>query len=115
MKIIVSVLFVLSALFTQLAAAHGDHAATIAPQQAVGVAASLVKDLVARDVGLGFGKLAESWSAISQGDMGIHKAGKGYYVVSVPNKSLKKTLYILMSTTGEAYDANFTGAFEGLE
>jgi len=45
----------------------------------------------------------------------IYTKGTGYIVVSVLNESEKKTLYILMSESGEVFDANFTGKFDGIK
>jgi hypothetical protein len=36
-------------------------------------------------------------------------------VASVLNKNEAKTLFLLMSDSGEVYDANFSGQFDGIE
>ena len=64
--------------------------------------------------GLGFGKLPESWNKVPLSQTKIEKQTSDYFIVAVTNEEEKKTLYILISAYGEAYDANFTGKFEGL-
>jgi len=48
-------------------------------------------------------------------DKRIHKKGDGYYIVGLTNIKEEKSLFILMSISGEVYDANFTGNFPGLK
>lgn len=99
---------------TQLHAHSGGHG-KIPALQAIVIAKELGAQFVNNDAGLGFGKLPASWAAVTADKMAIHKQGEGYYIVSVENAEEKKTLYILMSDTGEVYDANFTGTFEGMQ
>lgn len=47
--------------------------------------------------------------------MTIHKKSSDYFIVSVANTAEAKALYVLISSSGEVYDANFTGEFDGLE
>ncbi|GAB1268107.1 hypothetical protein NBRC116493_13600 [Aurantivibrio infirmus] len=67
------------------------------------------------DPGLGFGKLSDSWSSLTIEDTKLHHSGAGYHIVAVTNTAEGKTLYILMSKTGDLYDANFTGEFPNLK
>lgn len=68
-----------------------------------------------KDGGLGFGKLPESWGKVPAKNVKLNKKGNGYYIVAVTNDTEKKTLYVLMSAEGEAYDVNFTGEFKKLK
>lgn len=119
MKILLSLLLSAALFISQYAAAHGDHEYQeprfISESVALIVAQRATTSMTRKDAGLGFGQLRESWSAISKDDMAIHKKGSGYYVVSVFNKGEEKTLYVLMSKTGEVYDANLIGEFDGIE
>ena len=107
-------------LFTiQTAAAHGDHdyqqPRVISENVAFIVAQRATTSMSRKDAGLGFGQLSESWSMVPKENLAMHKRGTGYYVVSVLNKNEEKTLYILMSESGEVYDANLIGEFDGIE
>lgn len=107
--------FILLAGFQQ-AFAHSDHAHESIPEaSALQLAKEATTQLTEKDAGLGFGKLAESWKAIPAAAVKMHKKGSGYFIVSVANATEAKTLYVLISSDGEVYDANFTGEFDGLE
>lgn len=98
----------------QLSAHEGGHG-PIPPIGAVVVAKDVTEQFVKYDSGLGFGKLPESWATIHAKNISIHERGEGYYIVSLKNEAEKKTFYVLMSSSGEVYDADFTGKFEGLK
>jgi hypothetical protein len=110
------ILAIFSALFSvQQVSAHGSHK-PISEQAALELGVEISHQMISSDAGLGFGKLAQSWKSVVIGDdVKLDQRGSGYYVVSIVNTVEKKTLYVLMSHTGEVYDANFTGDFEGLE
>lgn len=118
MKILISLLFSMSIFITQYTAAHGDHdyqpRRAISETVAIVIAQRAVTSMSQRDAGLGFGQLSESWSDIPKEDLAMSKKGTGYYVVSALNEDEGKTLFILMSDTGDLYDANLTGEFDGI-
>lgn len=116
MKLVTS-LFLLCFLFSaQLSTAHGPHGhEKITEFAATGIASDVATHLSTIDGGLGFGKLPESWGKIKTGSVKLHKKGEGYFIMAVTNNIEKKTLYVLMSTTGDVYDANFSGEFEGVK
>ncbi len=122
MKILASI-FLLGMLGTvQQVAAHGDHdhgpatkRAPITEQAAMSLGKDVASQLSMKDGGLGFGKLPASWNSVPPKNIKLHKKGEGYHIVSVVNEGEKKTLYVLMSTEGEVYDANFTGEFKNLK
>ena len=100
----------------QQAFAGRDHAHGPIPESsALQLAKEATARLTEKDAGLGFGKLPESWKATPAAAVKIHKKGSGYFIVSVPNTTEAKTIYVLISSNGEVYDANFTGDFDGLE
>lgn len=116
MKIIISLLLIALLFGTQQVFAHSDHAhGPISEAAAMPLAAEVTAELSSRDAGLGFGQLPESWVSIPKENVAIYKKGKGYYIVSVLNEGEKKTLFVLMSDSGEVYDANFSGAFNGIK
>ena len=110
------ILAILGALFSvQQVSAHSSHE-PINEQAALKIGVEMSHQMVSSDAGLGFGKLAVSWKSVSVGEgVKLHQRGRGYYIVAVVNSVEKKTLYVLMSNTGEVYDANFSGQFEGVE
>ncbi|MDH5570677.1 MAG: DUF6488 family protein [Gammaproteobacteria bacterium] len=111
-----NIVFVISLLFiSQLAYAHGDGHGPVSERQAIALASKTVSQFAGYDPGLGFGKLVESWRNISPGNKKMHQKGDGYYIVSIANDEQGKTLYVLLSISGEVYDANFTGIFPGLK
>jgi|TARA_B110000240_G_C13321167_1_gene377156 hypothetical protein len=114
MRIKILILLSLILLVSQHAFSHSDHAA-ITKDQAVSIASNLATQFSEKDAGLSFGKLPISWASIPSKNISIYKNGKGYYIVSVENDSEQKTLYVLMSSSGEVYDANFSGIFKGVE
>lgn len=94
--------------------AHGSHE-PISPAQAQEIARNVATSLAEADRGMGFGILDQSWKTIAQDKTSISRSGPGYLVVALEHDAEKRTLYVLMSKTGEVYDANFTGAFEGIK
>ncbi|MES2674500.1 MAG: DUF6488 family protein [Pseudomonadota bacterium] len=106
----------------QQVAAHEDHhhapvtkKAPITEQAAMNTGKDVAAQLSKKDGGLGFGKLPASWSNLPAKNIKLHKKAEDYYIVSVVNDDDKKVLYVLMSTEGEVFDANFTGDFKNLK
>lgn len=110
-----SVFIFLCMIHNQNALAHGGGHGPVNEQQAITIASKVAAQFVNQDPGLGFGTLKSSWKQISPSEKRIHVKGKGYYIVSLTNKTEAKTLFVLMSVSGEIYDANFTGKFQGLK
>jgi len=101
--------------FGQVSAHPGGHGGLpITEGAALGIGASVAAYLVETDAGLGFGKLEPTWKGLPDDAVRIHQKGEGYYIVSIHNAGEGRTLYVLMSATGDVYDANFTGKFEGV-
>lgn len=98
-------------LYAQGSFAHGGGHGPINPFKAVSIALETTERFTRFNPGLGFGTLDSSWKGLSRDTSKVVTEGKGYYIVSVENKDAGKTLYILMSTLGRIYDANFSGEF----
>jgi len=115
------VLTLLSALVLSLQSAlllaHGDHQhPSMEPQEAEQAALRAADFFSQRDMGLGFGKLDASWTKldISAAKVTVHEKKKGYFIVGVTNTGQGKTLFVLLSDSGDVYDANFSGDFPKL-
>jgi hypothetical protein len=119
MKILLSFLFSAAFFISQLVYAHGEHGhdepRMISEPVALIVAQRASANMSRKDTGSGLGQLGESWSSIPNENLALFKKGNGYYVVSVLNTTEEKTLYVFMSQSGEVYDANFTGEFDGIK
>ncbi|WP_075184750.1 DUF6488 family protein [Teredinibacter haidensis] len=79
------------------------------------IALVVVVEFSTRDVGLEFGQLAPSWKLLQMSAASIQENRPQYYIVAVENNAEKRSLFVLMSASGEVYDANFTGKFPLLE
>lgn len=99
----------------QVIAHDGHDHDPITEQAAISLGKEVATKLSTKDGGLGFGKLPDTWGKVPAKNVKLHKKGDGYYIVAVLNDTEKKTLYVLMSAEGEAYDANFTGDFKKLK
>ena len=109
-------LIISSVLFSATAFGHGSHSHDpISPEKAQEVATKVANQFTSMDPGLGFGKLPLNWLDLPAEQSSMHKKGKGYYIVKLDNNDENKSLYVLMSITGEVYDANFTGEFKDLK
>ena len=115
MKNILSSLFIMLVLISQSALSHVGGHEPVGIKEAIFIASQVSKQFVGLDPGLGFGKLNQSWNNIAEDKYRIHKKGDGYYIVSIENIKEERVLYILMSVSGEVYDANFSGTFPGLK
>lgn len=100
----------------QLAIAHGSgHGGSpISEEQAISVASESIAMIVDQQVEIENSKLDASWNSIPAGDKAIYKKERGYYIVSVNNKTQEKTLFVLLSDQGEFYNANYSGKFTGV-
>lgn len=115
MKTLVSVLLVGALYSTSLAMAHEGHDHSfITEPAATEVGKNYSVHLTQEDGGFGFGKLPESWRKVPAKNAKLHKNGDGYYIVTIVNEVEQKTLYVLMTSNGDVYDANFTGEFKRL-
>ena len=122
------ILFVICATPLAFAAVgHGGHGAgggahsappvvTYIEEQAAIVAASkFVKTLVTQKIRVAGAPLDSAWLNTPEERKSISKKVNGYYVVAFVANNGKQTLYILLSDTGQFYDANFSGKFNALK
>ena len=119
-KMITALLYLALLSFSQFAFSHGDddhkhddHSLNNVDAQNVGLKTAKLFSEV--DPKLGFGKLTDSWAGLSLEATTLHASGDGYYIVAVENSGESKTLYVLMSTAGDVFDANFSGEFPNLK
>lgn len=113
-----SFLFFILLFIGQVAFAGGDHHShshAITDSQALTRGAKVAEKLSQEDIGLPIGQLPESWASVPASNVSIHKKGQGYYIVAVENEAEGKTLFVLMSSHGKPYDANFSGVFPKLK
>jgi hypothetical protein len=115
-KMFLYIIAFLTIAYGQSAIAHGDgHHGPVSEKQASIIAWKTAHQFVDIDAGLGFGKLKSSWKQVPPEEVRTHTKGDGYYIISLENKTEAKTLYVLMSISGDIYDANFTGDFPKLK
>tara|TARA_R110002073_G_scaffold2938_5_gene19539 strand:- start:106864 stop:107208 length:345 start_codon:yes stop_codon:yes gene_type:complete len=114
MNMIKSAIIALACSLSGMAFSHGSHT-PVSPAEALNIAKYVAVKLSEEDRGMGFGKLDESWNSIPEDNINLDKTGPGFYIVTIENGREERTLYVLMSNTGEVYDANFSGKFEGVE
>jgi len=93
---------------------HGEEAKKIDDKGAIAAASNGVAAIIEQKHQVEGSALDAAWATTADADKKISKKGNGYYIVSFAGKD-SKTLYVLLSDAGEVYDANYSGAFEGLE
>ncbi|MDH5784149.1 MAG: DUF6488 family protein [Chromatiales bacterium] len=91
--------------------AHAGGHGPVSEEMARAIALDAANQFSEFDPGLGFGRLGASWQGLSEQSVTIVTRGEGYYIVGVENRAEGKTMYVLMSRSGDIYDANFTGEF----
>lgn len=87
----------------------------LSSKELIKAATKNVKAMVSKKHPIDKAPLNASWTKIPEAQKSIFKKGTGYSIIKLEDKTAKKALFVLMSETGELYDANFTGAFKGLE
>jgi len=104
----------LSLLAPNTASSHASHGEPLNDEQAIEKATEYTWMIVERPElaeKLELDTLDASWQEVSEKQ--IYKKDLRYFIVSLYNASQKKTLYVLLDSFGEFYDANFSGTFEG--
>lgn len=97
------------------ALAHGDHGAHFDGAEAVDVASHYLVSIVEHKTPIEGAALDESWLKVADSDKAVVCQAAWYYVISLHNAEADKTLYMLISTKGRLYKANYNGEFPGLE
>lgn len=111
-RIVSVVVLGLSLLTANLAFSHSSHGAPLNDQQASEKAIEYTGMIVEKSTAIKGVTLDDSWQAVTETK--IYKKNLRYFVVSLYNASQEKTLYLLINSSGEFYDANFDGVFEGI-
>ena len=114
MKFRISICLLASLFISSNLLAHGGGHAPITEQKALVIATAIPQGFAGIDPQLGFGRVSESWSKVGAESATIYQSGPDYYIVKVVNPNDERALYILMSAEGEAFDANISGKFEGV-
>ncbi|WP_295877927.1 DUF6488 family protein [uncultured Zhongshania sp.] len=114
MKFRISICLLASLFISSNLLAHGGGHAPITEQKALVIATEITQGFAGIDPQLGFGRVSESWSKVGAESATIYQSGPDYYIVKVVNPNDERALYILMSAEGEAFDANISGKFEGV-
>lgn len=100
---------------TPLMAHEGHDHSFITEPAAVEVGKAFTSELTKKDGGFGFGKLPKSWREVPAQNVKLLRNGDGFYIVTITNDEEQKMLYVLMSSNGEIYNANFNGEFKKLK
>lgn len=103
-KLIVT-LFIVLLFNTGSAFAHGEHG-KISAKEAIQVAIKANQKLTFKDFGFKVEKLNESWKKLAKDDFKLYAAQANRYIVSASNKANNKTIYFLMSMSGEVLKVN---------
>lgn len=110
MKKLITALFIALMFSTSPAFAHSDHG-KVSPKAAIQIAAKVTQQLTFKDFGFKVGKLNENWKRLSSDDFKLHGAEANRYVVSANNKFENKTIYFLMTVSGEVLKVNSEANF----
>jgi len=92
------------------ALAHSDHG-KISSKATIEMTAKTIQKLIFKDSGFKVGKLSENWKGLTIEDFKLHTAESNRYVVSATNKSENKTIYFLMTKSGEVLKVNSEAKF----
>lgn len=110
MKNLIAALFITLMFSTNSVFAHTDHE-KISPKTAIQIAVKATQKLTFKDFGFKVGKLSENWKDLTTEDFKLHAAEGNQYVVSANNKSENKTIYFLMTMSGEVLKVNSEAKF----
>ncbi|GHB59311.1 hypothetical protein GCM10008107_05570 [Psychrosphaera saromensis] len=110
MKNLITALFIALMLNTSPVFAHGYHG-EISAEQALEIAAKATQKLTFKDLGFKVGKLDGSWKSLTAEDFKLHSEEENHYVVSAKNSSKDKTIYFLMTVSGDVLKVNSEAKF----
>jgi hypothetical protein len=110
MKKLIVTLFIALLFNTGSAFAHGEHG-KISVKEAIQVAIKATQKLTFKDFGFEVGKLTESWKTLTKDDFKLYAAQANRYIVRASNKANSKTIYFLMSMSGEVLKVNQEAKF----
>ncbi|MBM95656.1 MAG: hypothetical protein CMI09_07405 [Oceanospirillaceae bacterium] len=82
--------------------AHGSHThGALDPQAAMAMATRTVQKMTIRDIGLGTGKLDESWQSIRSDQVTLVEQSENNYVISVKNAETGEVLILEIGKDGQ--------------
>lgn len=110
MKNLIAALFIILMFSTSSTFAHTGHG-EISPKAAIEIAAKATKQLTFKDFGFKVGKLSDSWKNLTTEDFKLHATEASRYVVSANNRSENKTIYFLMTMSGDVLKVNSEAKF----
>lgn len=110
MKKLIATLFITLIFSTSSVFAHGDHG-KVSPKAAIQIAIKATQQLTFKDLGFNVGKLNENWKRLTTDDYKLYSADANRYVISATNKTSEKTIYFLMSMSGEVLKVNSEAIF----
>ena len=110
MKSLITALFITLMFSVSSAFAHTEHG-KVSPKAAIQIAAKATQQLTFKDLGFNVGKLSENWKNLTTEDFKLHGAEANRYVVSANNKFENKTIYFLMTVSGEVLKVNSEANF----
>jgi len=94
---------------------HGSHSSeprALNEEEVLVRAKKTLPQLVEQGFKINGTALNESWKDVSLNSK-VKEQGPDYYIISFKGND-EQILYFLMSSSGNFYEANFTGAFEGI-
>ena len=94
---------------------HSEAAAKLDEEGAISVATKALAAIIENKQPVEGTPLDAAWGNTAIADKKISKKGNGYYIVSFDIKGAGRTLYVLLSDTGEIFDANYSGKFKDLK
>jgi hypothetical protein len=109
-KLSLILIFALSMYMPNMAFSHGDHDYAMDEAQALKRAIKYTGMIIDLPNAIEGVQLNESWRALKQAS--VHEQTEQYFIVSVHNAGEEKTLFLLLSSSGELEAANFDGEFE---
>jgi hypothetical protein len=114
-KLVSAIMFGVLCSVQPVMAHEGHDHSYVTESKAITIGRDTTTHFTQNDPGFGFGKLPVSWRDLPITNAKLFKNGDGYYIVTVANEAEKKTLFLLMTSNGDVYDANFTGEFKQLQ
>ena len=110
MKSLITGLYITLMFSTNSALAHSDHG-NISPKAAIQIAAKATKQLTFKDFGFKVRKLSDTWKNLTTENFKLHATEANRYVVSANNESENKTIYFLMTMSGDVLKVNSEAKF----
>lgn len=92
--------------------AHPGHEHVLTEKQAILRGRAIVSSLIRKEELIKGEKLDQSWEQVT--DSATCKETPEFYLISFDNRAARKSIYILLTSTGKYLRANFDGHFADL-